>query len=133
MDELAHQFDAPLVLKHINDDTARTKQRFLSNKGLVFTDHHARYSIKKDCAAAHRAWRQRRINRAFAVYTRRPAAGIFQGIHFGVEHDASLLHPAIVSSADDFSLMHEDRADRNASLAQSLFGFLDCGFQEFIH
>ena len=43
------------------------------------------------------------------------------------------LHPAIMPAADDFSVVHNHRANRNAPFRQPGFGFLDGGLKKWIH
>src|SRR5205823_4298505 len=99
---------------------------------LVLSNHDSRDSIKKNGAAAHGARRERRIDRALFVDLGRLAAGIFQRIHLAVQYGTCLLNAPVVSSPDNLSLVHEDRADGDSSLTPALFGLFDGGLHELV-
>ena len=49
-----------------------------------------------------------------------------------MENGAALLYSAIVPAADNLSVDHEHRANRDAALAQSFFGFSNRGAKESV-
>ena len=61
------------------------------------------------------------------------AAGILEGVHLTVQDGAPLLHPPVVATANDLTLVDDDRADRDAALGQAQPGFVNRGLHEGIH
>ena len=130
--EVAHEIDAELILHHLDGHSAGAKQFLFAQKCVVLADHDARNSIKQDRAGTHRTWRQCRVNGAVSIYARAQPAGIFQGVHLAVQDDTAFLHTAIVAASDNFSVVDQDRADRNASFVSAQHGFFVRGPQKFI-
>src|SRR6185503_6014547 len=72
------------------------------------------------------------IERRVAVHGGGLAAGVLERVHFSVQDRAAFLDAPIVSSSEDLPLPHDDRADRDPSLAQTLLGFLNRGGEKLI-
>jgi len=60
-------------------------------------------------------------------------AGRLPYIHLAVQDGAAALHAAVVTTADDLALMHQDRTDRNAAFGQACFRLRDGNSHEGIH
>ena len=127
LNELCHQRLAPRILKDLYGYPARSQELFLAEKGPVLANDDPRYAVEENRAAAHGAGRQGRVDRAFSIDLRRPAAGVFERVHLAVEHDAPALHAAVVAAPEDSTAVHEHGADGNSALGQTSLGLLDCG------
>src|SRR5262250_528773 len=131
--ELCHQLLAPRILKNLDDRAARSQKLFLAEEGPVLADDDPRNAVEENRSAAHRAGRERRVDRALAIDLRRAPAGILERVHLAVEHDAPALHPPIVPAPEDVPAMDEYGADGNPTLGQATLGLLDCGSKELVH
>jgi len=129
-DESPHHPDAAFVLDHLHPHPAQSQQLLFTEKRLVLPDDHVWDAIKQNGARAHRAGRQRRVHHARAVDGSRLSAGALERIHFTVKHGAPLLNAAVAAASDDDALVNQHRADWNASLTATAFGFRD-GFVEW--
>ena len=96
-------------------------------------DDHARDAVQRDRAAAHRARRQGRVDHALAIHLRRVAPRVLERVHLAVQDRAALLHAAVVAAADDASLVHDHRTDRDAAFGEARLRFVDRGLEERIH
>src|SRR5262252_8143709 len=118
--ELCHQLLAPRILKNLDDRAARSQKLFLAEEGPVLADDDPRNAVEENRSAAHRAGRERRVDRALAIDLRRAPAGVLERVHLAVEHDAPALHPPIVPAPEDASAMDEHRTDGNPALGLAL-------------
>src|SRR5262245_26520256 len=117
--ESLHQLAALGVVNDHHLDAAGSNVLFGAAEGAVLADDNFPDAIEQGCAAAHVTGRQRGIENGPAIIGRLEPAGIFETIHFRVEHGASLLHPPIVTASDNDPIDNEDGADWNASFSQS--------------
>src|SRR5918999_892011 len=131
-DELRHETDAPVVLEHVDGHASRAQQLFLARERAILADDHARDPVEENGAGAHRARRERRIDRALPVHDGRLAPRRLERVHLAVQHGAATLHAAVVPAPADAAVVHEHRADRDASLAQTALGFGDRGAHELV-
>src|SRR5437870_7860488 len=131
--ELCHQLLAPRILKNLDDHAARSQELLLAEEGPVLADDDPRDAIEENRASAHGAGRQRGVDRALAIDLRRSAAGVLEGVHLAVQHDASALHAPVVAASEDATVVHKHRADGDPALGQTALGFLDCDSEEFVH
>src|SRR6266545_4309749 len=129
-DEIHHYPNACSVLTHLERHTSTHQQRLFPAKRLVLANDDALNAVQQNRAAAHGAGRERGVERRVAIDGRGLAAGVFERIHLAMQHRAAVLHSAVVTATDDLALSNDDRADRNAALAQALLGFGDGGGQE---
>src|SRR6266851_9237145 len=53
-DERGHQVDACSILEHVDHDTARPEQRFVSHERLTLPDDDMANAVEQDGTAAHR-------------------------------------------------------------------------------
>ena len=82
--------------------TPRPRRRSSSpEERPVLADDHPRDAVEENRAAAHRARRERRVDRALAVDAGRLAAGVLERVHLAVQDRAALLHAAVVAAAED--------------------------------
>src|SRR4051812_20375209 len=102
-----HQFNAGWKLENFDRHTARSKELLLSEERLVLANDDPGDSVEQDCAAAHRARRERRVQRGFAIDASRQPSGILERIHLAVQNGTSLLDAAIMATAQDASFMHQ--------------------------
>src|SRR5687768_9307232 len=58
------------------------------------------------------------------------APGVFESVHLAVQDCAAFLHAPVVTASEDTAVVHEDGADGDAALAQTLLRFLDGGLQK---
>src|SRR5713226_8960256 len=100
-DELRHQRDAAWILNDFDPDATRSKQLLFTEKRLILADDHVRNAVEQNCAAAHRARRQRGVDHALAINSGGLPAGVLEGIHLAMQNRAALLHAPIVSASDD--------------------------------
>jgi hypothetical protein len=100
-----------------------------AEEGPILSDHHTWNLIQHDRAAAHGAGRESRINGAGLVDLRRQPARVAEAIHLSMINRATALNATVVPAADDLSLMHEDRSNRNAALGEALLGLLESGLE----
>ena len=133
LNELCHQRLAPRILQNLDGYPARSQELLLPEEGPVLADDDPRDAVEENCAAAHRAGRQCRVDRALAIDLCRSAAGVFEGVHLAVEHDTPALNAPIVAAPEDSSAMHEDGADGNPALGQAPLRLLDCRSEKLVH
>ena len=60
-------------------------------------------------------------------------ARLLEGIHLSMEDGAAALNAPVVPAPDDAAVMHEDRADRNATLVLAGSRLVDRRLHEFVH
>ena len=131
-DELPHQLNAFGILHDFDAHTALPKIFFRGLERDIFPDDDVRDFIQKDRAAAHRAGGEGGVKRAARVNRCPLATGILQTIHLGVLNDAAALDALIVPAADDLSIAHQHRPDRDAVFAQTFSGFFNCALEKMI-
>src|SRR5439155_1703424 len=90
-DETRHHPDARGILQDLDGDAARTQVRFLARERAVLAGDHVRDAVQQDCAAAHRARREGRVEHRRAVDGRGLASGILERVHLAVQNRASAL------------------------------------------
>src|SRR5207245_9240288 len=56
-----------------------------------------------------------------------------QCVNLPVQNDTALLHPPVVATTKNPSVVNERRADRDAALGETQLRFLDRRAQEFVH
>src|SRR5581483_9683769 len=117
-DELLHQLDAARLLAHLDDHATATQQLFFSQESAIFADDNSWDAVEQDGAGAHGTRRQSGVQHALAVNRGRLSSGILQRVHLAVENGAAALDTAVVSAAEDLSLVDKDRTDRNAAFRQ---------------
>jgi len=130
--ESSHQLDARRILDHVDGDATRTKQVLLAEECLVLPDDDFRDAVQQNGAAAHGAWRQRRVEYARAIDAGRLASGVLQRIHLAVQDRAASLHAPVVAAADDAPGVNQHRADGDAAFAGAGLRFRDRRLHEFV-
>src|ERR1041385_5103377 len=95
--------------------TPAAKELFFSHKCRILTDDDAWDPIQQNCARAHGTRRERGIQNAFAIKGCRLAAGVFQRVHFSVQNTAAFLHATVVPTPNDSIVVHNHRADGDAT------------------
>ena len=114
--------------------TPRLRSRLLlAHERSVLADHDLGNPVEQNRPAAHRAGRERRVERALAIHRRRLPPGPLQGVHLRVEHHASRLLPPVVPAPENAILVDQDRADRNAAFLEAEAGFVEGGAHEGVH
>jgi hypothetical protein len=76
-------------------------------EGFVFPDDDPWDLIKQNCPGAHGAGGKRGVQGAFAINTRRQSACIFQCIHFSMKDCTAILHPSVMPTPNDFSIVFD--------------------------
>ncbi len=107
LDEPGHELPAPLVMRHVHRDAPAPQMRLISHERAVLPDYHPRNTVQQNGAGAHG-----------------------QGVHLPVQHGTPLLYPAVVATANDLAIVHQDRSDGNAALAEAEGRFIDGGLEE---
>jgi hypothetical protein len=92
---------------------------------VVFSAITTRHSVEQDRSRTHRAWRERRVERALAVDGRGAASSILQRIHLTVQDDTSVLHASIVAAADNLVAEDDHRPNWNPALGLTPASFLN--------
>jgi hypothetical protein len=131
-DEVGQEPLAGGVLKHLDDHTPAPEQIFLAHERSVLADHHLGDPVEQNRPAAHRAGRERRVERALAIHRRRLPTGPLQCVHLRVEHHASRLLSPVVPAAEHAILVDQDGADRNAAFLEAEAGFVEGGAEEAV-
>ena len=121
-----HELDTLGAINDVNFHPAGAQVFLRAAECLILADDNNWDLIKKNCAAAHVAGRQRGIKSRAAVVGRLKPSRVFQAVHFGVQHRAAFLHSLIVSATDDCAIDHEHRPDRNSTCSVSLLRFYEC-------
>ena len=122
-----------MILECFDLKATLAQEFLLARERAVFANDDPGDSVQQNCAAAHRAWRQGRVQHTLAIDAGGLAAGVLKRIHFPVQDDTALLHTTIVSATDDATLMDDHRADRDSALGESSLGFVNCRLHEFVH
>src|SRR5262249_26658179 len=130
VDELLHQANALVVLHYLDRDPVGAHVLLGAEEGPIFANHHARDLVKDDSAAAHRARRERRVNRAGLVDARGQPAGVAQAVHLAVIDRAAGLYAAVMAAPDNAAFVHQDGADGNAAFGKALARLLDGGVEK---
>lgn len=124
-DEVAHHFDALLIIDNREIDAGGAQPFLGAEKRGVFRNHDFRNFVEKRRSTAHRAWRERGVERAFAVNGGGVASGVLKRTHLAMEQGVTFLHTHVVSTSDDFALMDDHGTDGNTALGESLFSFIN--------
>src|SRR5947207_14750612 len=120
-------------MQYVHRHPTAAKQVFLTKKRSIFAYHHTRDAVQRNRTATQRAWRERGANGAVAIDAGRLTTGILERVHFTVQDDTALLHPPVVATTKNPSVVNEHRADRDAALGETQLRFLDRRAQEFVH
>jgi hypothetical protein len=83
-DELLHEPNAIFILEYLDGYATATEKLFLAHKGPVLANDYARDSVEKNCAGAHGARRQSRVENRLAVNRGWLAAGVLKSIHLAM-------------------------------------------------
>lgn len=129
-DEYLHQLVTLGIVDHGDFHSPRADIFFRALESAVFADDDSGNAVKQDRAAAHVAWRQRGEKRGTAVVAPREPTGVFQTIHLGVQYRAALLHPPVMSTADDLAVDDQHRPDRDPALAEANSCFVNRSLEE---
>jgi hypothetical protein len=82
----------------------------------MLADDDARDLVEDRGAGAHRARRERRVERALAIDACRQAAGPLEAVGLAVADHTALLHAPVPSNGEHLAAMHECGADRHPAL-----------------
>jgi hypothetical protein len=68
------------------------------------------------------------VQGAITVNTGWLASGILKRIHLTMQHGTTLLNPSVMSPADNFTAVNNDRSNWDTALLQTLLRFIKRGF-----
>jgi hypothetical protein len=97
----------------------------------AFGDNHPLDPKLNGCAGAEIARHQRRIEGAPTIAAQ--STGVAEAISLGMRHGIVILNATIMTSANQFSIPDQARADGDSALFQSLKGFIDRDLHEWIN
>ena len=133
LDKIAHQSLALGIIDNRDFDATRAQIGLGAAKRSILTDNDRRYAIQQNCATAHIAGRQRRVQRRTAIFRRCEATRIFQAIHFRMQDGAASLRALIVAAADDLAINNQHRSNRNAASLPTFAGLCNRSHKKLIH
>src|SRR5690606_982418 len=128
--KVLQQFHAFRVMQHLQLDAARRQVSLRPAEVVVLADYHARNTVEEDCATAHIAGREGRVEHRAPVLCGTEASSVLQAVHLRMQYRAAPLHAPVVTAADDPAVEHEHCADRDAAAAEALPRFLDRRLQK---
>ncbi len=119
-DEISHELDALVILNDLDLNAVRAQVVLGAQERSILANYDARDFIQNDGAATHGARRERRIDRALGVHRGGQASGVAQAVGFSVINRTAGLDAAVVALPDYFSIVNQDRSDRNSSFGEAL-------------
>src|SRR5438270_5019689 len=125
VDEARHNLNTFVILKDGYLNAIAAHVILGAEEILVLANDDARDFVEHHGAAAHRTGREGGVDAAVLIDASGQAAGIAQAVHLSVIDGTAGLHAAVMTSADDLAVVHQDGSDRDAAFGQTFSSLLD--------